>query len=62
MGAVVHSSGSGQVAEGKKNEEIATIVGLSPRAVQKHVGNILRTLGVKTQTAAAARALAATAQ
>lgn len=45
------------VAEGKKNEEIATILAISPRTVAHHVESILRKLGIETRTAAVARAL-----
>jgi DNA-binding CsgD family transcriptional regulator len=50
--------------EGATNEEIANALEVSPRTVQKHVQAILKALGVRTRTAAAARArelLAATA-
>jgi DNA-binding CsgD family transcriptional regulator len=40
------------VAEGKRNREIATILGLSPRTVEKHVQNIMEKIGVETRTAA----------
>lgn len=46
------------VAEGKTNPEIATILSLSSRTVQKHLEHIFQKLGVETRTAAAARALA----
>jgi DNA-binding CsgD family transcriptional regulator len=46
------------ITEGKTNGEIATILGLSERTVEKHVQHILERLGVETRTAAAARALA----
>jgi DNA-binding CsgD family transcriptional regulator len=46
------------IAEGKTNAEIATILGMSERTVEKHVEHILRRLDVETRTAAAARALA----
>lgn len=45
------------VAEGKTNAEVATILGLSPRTVQKHLEHIYLKLGVETRTAAAAHAL-----
>jgi DNA-binding CsgD family transcriptional regulator len=45
------------IAEGKTNGEIATILGMSERTVEKHVQHILERLGVETRTAAAARAL-----
>jgi DNA-binding CsgD family transcriptional regulator len=44
------------VAQGKTNDAIATLLGLSYRTVEKHLENILRKLGVETRTAAAARA------
>ncbi|MBI3030563.1 MAG: LuxR family transcriptional regulator [Candidatus Rokubacteria bacterium] len=47
------------VAEGKTNEEVATILGLSPLTVKKHLERIYQKLGVETRTAAA-RALQAT--
>lgn len=47
------------VAEGKTNSEVATILGLSPRTVQKHLEHIYQKLGVETRTAAAAQALQA---
>lgn len=45
------------VAQGKTNDAIATILGLSPRTVEKHVENLLRKLGVETRTAATTLAL-----
>ena len=44
------------VAQGKTNMEIGTIVGISPRTVQKHLEHIFLKLGVETRTAAAAKA------
>ena len=44
------------VAEGKRDAEIATILGASPRTVSNHVYRILRKLGVETRTAAVAEA------
>lgn len=44
------------VAYGKTNIEIGTILGLSPRTVQKHLEHIYQKLGVETRTAAAAKA------
>jgi DNA-binding CsgD family transcriptional regulator len=41
------------LAEGKSNPEIAAILGLSPRTVEKHVENILAKLKVENRTAAA---------
>lgn len=45
------------VTEGKRNGEIATILGASYRTIDKHVEHILRKLGVESRTAAASRAL-----
>jgi DNA-binding CsgD family transcriptional regulator len=39
--------------EGKRNGEIATILGCAKRTVEKHVENILRKTGAETRTAAA---------
>jgi DNA-binding NarL/FixJ family response regulator len=44
------------LSEGKTNKEIATVLELSPRTVQKHLEHIYQKLGVETRTAAAARA------
>lgn len=41
------------IAEGKRNDEIATIRGLAVGTVKKHVERILDKLGVETRTAAA---------
>jgi len=41
------------IREGKRNREIATILGLSPRTVGKHLENVFSKLGVETRTAAA---------
>lgn len=38
--------------EGKRNSEIAMILGCSPRTIDKHVQNILRKSGAETRTAA----------
>jgi DNA-binding CsgD family transcriptional regulator len=43
------------VAAGKTNRDIATIVGASPRTVEKHLERIYEKLGVETRTAAAMR-------
>lgn len=40
------------IAAGKRNSEIAAILGLSPRTVEKHVQHILEKLGVETRTGA----------
>jgi len=45
------------IAEGKTNGEIATILDMSERTVEKHVQHIFERLGVETRTAAATRAL-----
>lgn len=45
------------VAEGKTNSEIATILDMSPRTVQKHMEHVMAKLGVETRTAAARTAL-----
>jgi DNA-binding CsgD family transcriptional regulator len=47
------------VASGKTNSEIATVLAISPRTVQKHLEHIFEKLGVETRTAAALRAVAA---
>jgi DNA-binding CsgD family transcriptional regulator len=44
---------------GKTNAEIATVLSISARTVQKHLEHIFQKLGVETRTAAAVRALAA---
>jgi DNA-binding CsgD family transcriptional regulator len=46
------------VAEGKTSGDIASILGIGRRAVEKHLEHIYPKLGVETRTAAAARALA----
>lgn len=46
------------IREGKRNGEIAAIMGLSGRTVEKHVEHLLMKLGVETRTAAAQAALA----
>jgi DNA-binding CsgD family transcriptional regulator len=43
------------VAAGKTNGEIATLLAISPRTVQKHLEHIFQKLGVETRTAAAIR-------
>lgn len=45
------------VSEGKRDREIALIVGISLRTVQNHVQKILHKLSVETRTAAARVAL-----
>ena len=42
------------VARGKTNKDIADILGLSPRTVNKHLEHVYVKLGVETRTAAAA--------
>src|SRR5262249_16283247 len=44
------------VAEGKRDGEVAAILGLSSRTIQHHLERIYRKLGVETRTAAASRA------
>ncbi len=44
------------VAQAKSNGDIASILGLSPRTVAKHVEMIFQKLGVENRTAAAAKA------
>jgi DNA-binding CsgD family transcriptional regulator len=45
------------LAAGKTDREIAELLGMSPRTVQKHLQHIYEKLGVETRTAAAMRAL-----
>jgi DNA-binding NarL/FixJ family response regulator len=45
------------VAQGKSNQEIADVLGLSRRTVERHVGDILSRLGVTSRAAAAATAI-----
>lgn len=40
------------ICEGKRNSEIATILGISVRTVDKHVEHVMAKLGVETRTAA----------
>ncbi|MBX9589539.1 MAG: helix-turn-helix transcriptional regulator [Hyphomonadaceae bacterium] len=47
------------VAAGKTNAEVAILLAVSARTVQKHLEHIFQKLGVETRTAAALRALAA---
>jgi DNA-binding CsgD family transcriptional regulator len=47
----------GWITEGKSNEEIAIILGISRHTVKRHVEDILFKLGVETRTAAASVAL-----
>ena len=46
------------LARGKTDVEIAALLGLSPRTVQKHLEHVYVKLGVETRTAAVMRALA----
>jgi DNA-binding CsgD family transcriptional regulator len=46
------------VMQGKTNEEIAIILQVSPRTVEKHLEHILVQLGVENRTAAALAAAA----
>ena len=46
------------VAQGKSNNMIGSILGISPRTVQKHLERTFHKLGVESRTAAAAQALA----
>ena len=41
------------LAQGKTNREIATILGIATRTVEKHVETLLRKLHVENRTAAA---------
>jgi DNA-binding CsgD family transcriptional regulator len=43
------------VREGKSNAEIAVILGISPRTVQKHIEHIFEKMGVETRVAIATR-------
>ena len=45
------------VACGKTDSEIADLLSISPRTVQKHLQNIYQKLGVETRTAAMAKFL-----
>jgi DNA-binding NarL/FixJ family response regulator len=45
------------VAQGKTNQEIATILGISESTVKKHMLEIFEKLGIETRTAATLRAL-----
>jgi DNA-binding CsgD family transcriptional regulator len=44
------------VAEGRSNEEVAVLLSMSRRTVQKHLEHIFDKLGVDCRTAAARRA------
>jgi len=43
------------VGQGKANPQIATMLGISPRTVQKHLEHVFQKLGVKTRLEAAMR-------
>lgn len=45
------------VAAGKTNADIAAILDLSPRTIEKHLEHVYEKLGVETRTAAAMRAM-----
>ncbi len=45
------------MAEGKRNAEIATILDLSPRTVEKHVQDILAAFHVENRATAIIRAM-----
>ena len=45
------------ITQGKSDDAIATLCGISPRTVHKHVENIYTKLGVETRTAAMLRAM-----
>lgn len=45
------------IIQGKRDAEIAAIVGAKPRTVQKHVQNVLLKLGVENRTTAASEAI-----
>ena len=44
------------VAKGKTNRDVADILGMSPRTVNKHLEHVFEKLGVETRAAAAALA------
>ena len=48
-----------QVARGRTNAQVASVLHVSPRTVQKHLENIYDRLGVRSRAAATARAVAA---
>ena len=44
------------VVKGKTNRDVAEILGMSPRTVNKHLEHVFEKLGVETRSAAAALA------
>jgi len=44
------------IAKGKTNRDVAEILGMSPRTVNKHLEHVFEKLGVETRAAAAALA------
>ena len=50
------------LSRGKTNQEIAQILEMSPRTVNKHLEPVFRKLGVENRTAAVATALAISGQ
>ena len=46
------------LVRGKSNRDIATILNLSPRTVDKHLEAVFRKLGVENRTSAVALAVA----
>jgi DNA-binding CsgD family transcriptional regulator len=49
------------LAQGKTNKEIASLLGVTSNTVRKHLENVFEKLGVRTRTAAVARAFRAAA-
>ena len=45
------------ISEGKTNADIATILGISPRTVHKHVEHIFERMGVESRVAVTRRML-----
>jgi two-component system NarL family response regulator len=45
------------VAAGRSDKEIATVLGISPLTVSKHVANILHKMGAASRTEAGVRAV-----
>ncbi|CAN5131237.1 hypothetical protein BH23VER1_BH23VER1_15390 [soil metagenome] len=50
------------MVEGKRNGEIATILGISPRTVEKHVAVVLEGFGAENRATAIVRAMETYAQ